>query len=209
MSAMVPESIFSQGQMPTLKEVLASREQRAFFEEEISKTNANQTLISLKCNIPGPVKYNAIVRQISEIGIQEIKNAIQANKWKITYEKLMDLDTGPEYFVVVDTYPTAVKQAAIMIEDGSLLGQLFTISVFYLEEGKMIEVQRMEIGYEPRKCMICGDEAFECENANVHSRDEIQKKIEAILREDGRVRLEQETMFIHRTQQIREIIGNN
>ena len=45
---MVPESIFSQGQMPTLKEVLASREQRAFFEEEISKTNANQTLISLK-----------------------------------------------------------------------------------------------------------------------------------------------------------------
>ena len=91
---MVPESIFSQGQMPTLKEVLASREQRAFFEEEISKTNANQTLISLKCNIPGPVKYNAVVRQISEIGIQEVKNAIQTNKWKVTYEKLMDLDTG-------------------------------------------------------------------------------------------------------------------
>lgn len=187
---MVPESIFSQGQMPTLKEVLASREQRAFFEEEISKTNANQTLISLKCNIPGPVKYNAVVRQISEIGIQEVKNAIQTNKWKVTYEKLMDLDTGPEYFVVVDTYPTAVKQAAIMIEDGSLLGQLFTISVFYLEEGKMIEVQRMEIGYEPRTCMVCGDEAFECENANVHSREEIQKKIESILQEDGRVRLD-------------------
>lgn len=87
----------------------------------------------------------------------------------------MDLDTGPEYFVVVDTYPTAVKQAAIMIEDGSLLGQLFTINVFYLEEGKMIEVQRMEIGYEPRKCMICGDQAFECENKNVHTREEIQK----------------------------------
>ena len=187
---MVPGSIFSQGQMPTLKEVLASREQRAFFEEEISKTNANQTLISLKCNIPGPVKYNAIVREISEIGIQEVKNAIQKNKWKVTYEKLMDLDTGPEYFVVVDTYPTAVKQAAIMIEDGSLLGQLFTINVFYLEEGKMIEVQRMEIGYEPRKCMICGDEAFECENKNVHTREEIQKKIESILQEDGRVRLD-------------------
>ena len=186
---MVPESIFSQGQMPTLKEVLASREQRAFFEEEISKTNANQTLISLKCNIPGPVKYNAIVRQISEIGIQEVKNAIQKNKWKVTYEKLMDLDTGPEYFVVVDTYPTAVKQAAIMIEDGSLLGQLFTINVFYLEEGKMIEVQRMEIGYEPIKCMICGDEAFECENKNVHTAEEIQKKIESILQENGRVRL--------------------
>lgn len=187
---MVAESIFSQGQMPTLKEVLASREQRAFFEEEISKTNANQTLIALKCNIPGPVKYNAIVRQISEIGIQEVKAAIEKNKWKVTYEKLMDLDTGPEYFVVVDTYPTAVKQAAIMIEDGSPIGQLFTISVFYLEEGKMIEVQRMEIGYEPRKCMICGDDTFECENSSRHSRDEIQKKIESILAEDGRVPLD-------------------
>lgn len=44
MSAMVPESIFSQGQMPTLKEVLASREQRAFFEEEISKTNGKSDI---------------------------------------------------------------------------------------------------------------------------------------------------------------------
>ena len=48
----------------------------------------------------------------------------------------------------------------------------------------------MEIGYEPRKCMICGDEAFECENKNVHTREEIQKKIESMLQEDGRVRLD-------------------
>ena len=157
---MVPESIFSQGQMPTLKEVLASREQRAFFEEEISKTNANQTLISLKCNIPGPVKYNAIVREISEIGIQEVKNAIQKNKWKVTYEKLMDLYTGPEYLVVVDTYPTAVKQAAIMIANTKVLGQLFTINVYYLLQGNMIEFQRMEIDYELRKCIINREEAF-------------------------------------------------
>jgi len=184
------ESFFLQGQMPTLREVLASREQRTFFEEEISKANVNQTLVSLKCNIPGPVKYNSIIKQIADIGIQEIKSAIERNRWKITYEKLMDFATGPEYFVVVDTYPTAVKQAAIMIEDGTQMGQLFIIDVFYLEEGKMVEVQRSELGYDPRKCLVCGkDDDEECETEGYHSVEERFEKIVTILREDGRVKL--------------------
>ncbi len=184
------ESFFLQGQMPTLREVLASREQRAFFEEEISKANVNQTLIALKCNIPGPVKYNSIVKQIAEIGVQEVKNAIAHNGWEITYEKLMDLATGPEYFVVVDTYPTAVKQSTILIEDSTPMGQLYIIDVFYLEEGKMVEVQRSELGYEPRKCLVCGkDDDEECENEETHSVQERFKMIEKILREDGRVKI--------------------
>lgn len=185
---MMEESLFfSNGEQPTLQEVLDTRENRAMLQEALCRRNPKQVLIALKCNIPGPIKNNAAIQQLFDIGVQELKQQIQGRGWPTTFEKTMSLPTGPEYFVMVDAPPLTIKKMTIAIETASAIGRLWDMDVLYFEGTGIHTINRTEAGLAPRSCFICSKPAKECGRNRTHKVEEMLMKIEELMIKDGRV----------------------
>lgn len=178
---------FAEGTTPTLEEVLQTREKRALLENELVHRYQPAAVVSLKCNIPGPIKNNEAIRQLFSIGRDEIYRLLEEKNWKMLYRKELDLRTGPELLCAVEAPAEAVKQEMIRVEETSPLGRLYDIDVLYLENGRMQAVERTMLGHGARRCFICDRPAKECGRSRKHTVQEMLEKIESLIIEDGRV----------------------
>lgn len=183
------ESVFLEGSMPTIYEVLDNREKRVEFINKLFKLYPKCTIISYKCNIPGEVKNNEIISKIFEIGIDYISNSIKNEKWESIYSKKINLKTGPEYFEVICVPPLSVKEKMAYIEEDEVLGRLFDIDVLYIENDNIHYVERREIGYPNRKCFICNNDAKICASRRTHSLSSIYQSMGQLIETDGRIKL--------------------
>lgn len=165
------DDIFSAGLAVNLEGILLAREWR---EERISALTADfpgDTIISLKLNIPGPIKNNEKFQEIFEIG------------WKvfcqdaIGSEKYLERQTGPEGFLVMMDDLETVKRDAIDFEENSPLGRLFDSDV--MKDGR--QLSRTTLGLPPRTCFVCERHAKECARVQRHSAEEIQKAINKLV----------------------------
>ncbi|MDU7338290.1 MAG: citrate lyase holo-[acyl-carrier protein] synthase [Clostridium sp.] len=168
--------MFAHGETPTLEEVLLNRERRVHFIEELLYRFPLCCVISLKCNIPGPIKSNGEILALFEYGVTRIQELLLHSGWKADYHKRMNLRTGPEAFWVISGESLEVKQQMILFEEETL-GRLFDADVLVQKEGLVQTRSRVELGYEPRRCLICNEDARTCASRRIHPVTALQQKL--------------------------------
>lgn len=173
---------FANARQITLTELLAAKEQRA----ALQKTLINQyslPLISLTITIPGPVKLTPCSIFLFDQACAQIEAYYQQNQIPcLNVIKNTDI-SGPEGFFILNQAEQPLKKACMAIEDSHPLGRLWDIDV--ISAKNHIGISRNALGYPPRTCLICGNEAKACARARTHSLDELIAKINDIARQNG------------------------
>ena len=136
---------FSEGERPTLEEVLHAREMRANYQYKLASAHGGHGILSFKLNIPGPVKNNEHIEEIFTIGVEAIKSVLEHTVQTVIFEKEIHLSTGPELFLVIRGPVEELKKAAIRIEEENPLGRMFDIDILLFQEGTIRTLQRLSL----------------------------------------------------------------
>lgn len=169
-------SVSFKGEEQSVEDILSSRDERAQIQQYFLE-KYKSPLISYKLNIPGPVKYNSLIKEIFDDGLLAAKNEMTKASIEIIDEKVLYKNSGPEYFAVCKGTPSLIKEITTIIEETHPLGRLFDFDILDLE-GK--QLSRQDLGRAPRKCLMCEKNAFECGRSRSHSVDELVDYIEKI-----------------------------
>ncbi|MCT0222907.1 citrate lyase holo-[acyl-carrier protein] synthase, partial [Lactiplantibacillus plantarum] len=66
-------TIFTTGEPQTITAMLAARDQRVAYQQQLTATNPRATIAAIKLNIPGPIKNNAALRRLFLAGVQRFE----------------------------------------------------------------------------------------------------------------------------------------
>lgn len=161
----------------TLEQLLESRDRRWVTEQRLLKAFPGKVLIVLTVVMPGKVKRDvrtAVIARAAEAAV----DAFLGPRVALHYRN--DAPTGFEGYWLVDGDARAIKRQMCGIEDFHPLGRLFDIDVIRPDATPM---PRTEVGFEPRRCLLCDHEARWCMRNHTHSQEEIQQRIDAMVRE--------------------------
>lgn len=164
----------------TLADMLLAREERVKVQQALL-ADYPSSLICFTMNIAGPIKNGSLIRSGFHIGLSRLKKSLSAAGYPITAERYSDSFTGCEAFWAVAAPPRALKAIAVSIEDGSKLGRLFDIDVL---KSDGVKVGRRELGYEGRRCLLCGKPAPDCASRRTHSAQLLWQRTQDILRSE-------------------------
>lgn len=157
----------------TLKELLDSRENRVWHQQELLEKYGG-VLVSVTLNIPGPIKDRPQYREVMEWGMMKLLSVFGD---RVCYHETRFLKTGIEgYICLVDINPHQVKNLAIGVENMEKRGRLLDIDVLTNEGG----VSRSEMGMPPRKCLLCDEDAKACARSQKHSIKELLVKVDEL-----------------------------
>lgn len=159
----------------TLDQLLASREERASFQKELLKGYPGKTLVCLTVIMPGKVKRNLQSLVVAQAAVTALVSAFGNAMFKL---ELRDLPTGYEAYLVTPLSNEDAKREACRIEDTHPLGRLFDLDVI---DADGIPVSRESIGLNPRKCLVCDNEARYCMRNRTHTIDELTAKIDEMI----------------------------
>lgn len=173
---------FSEGEKPTLEEVLRTREMRMKYQNKLATSHGGHSVLSFKLNIPGPVKNNKTIEWIFRYGTERIEDMLKSESKNVLFRKEIHLSTGPELFLVIEDSGESLKKNTVVLEEEDPLGRLFDIDVLVLQEQSIRMFQRQEFGYPERECLICGCSSKACGRNRTHSIEELHEKMEEILR---------------------------
>ena len=157
-----------------IDEILDCREKRVAIQNEMIK-KYNKPVISFTMNIPGPIKTNDEIKKAFGIGKNLILEKLKENNIAILEIQELNENTGNELFISVDSQAEKIKNITVAIEESSELGRLFDIDVIDINFEKL---SRKSF----RKCLICEEQAQECGRSRKHSVEELQNKVEEILK---------------------------
>ncbi len=184
------EDAFEVGPVPTLEAVLAHRDHRIQFQQQLVSLYPNAVLIALKVNMPGPVKNNELIQTLLELGIEHLHAALNAAALETIYTKTVNAITGIEYFIVVNTSQIdLIKKLTIQLEDQNALGRLYDFDV-YNSKGSL---SREDLGYDGRRCLICNESSKACGRNRTHTVKALHKAMQNILIKEGSVTFNDET----------------
>ena len=162
-----------QGIEVEIDEILDCREKRVAIQNKMIK-KYNKPVISFTMNIPGPIKINNEIKKAFDIGKNLILEKLKENNIEILEKKELNVNTGNELFISVNSSAEKIKNITVAIEESCELGRLFDIDV--------IDVNFKKLSRKSfRKCLICEEQAQECGRSRKHSVKELQDKIEEIL----------------------------
>ena len=156
-----------------IDEILDCREKRVAIQNEMIK-KYNKPVISFTMNIPGPIKTNNVIKKAFDIGKKLILEKLKENNIEILEKKELNVNTGNELFISVNSSAEKIKNITVAIEESCELGRLFDIDVIDVNFEKL---SRKSF----RKCLICEEQSQECGRSRKHSVKELQDKIEEIL----------------------------
>ena len=157
-----------------IDEVLNCREKRVAIQNDMIK-KYNKPVISFTMNIPGPIKTNNEIKKAFDIGKVLILEKLKENNIEILEIQELDENTGNELFLSVNSLAEKIKNMTVAIEESCELGRLFDIDIIDINFDKL---SRKSF----RKCLICEEQAQECGRSQKHSMEELQNKIEEILK---------------------------
>ena len=173
--------------MITLEQLLDSRDRRVQHQKELLSAFPGCSLMCLTVQLPGPVKrsYESLV--IGGAGLGALLNIFGSI---LRHVHVRDLETGYEAYLLVPLPAIEVKKRCCTIEDTHPLGRLMDIDVLpgscgvipgsdRASEGSadIAPLSRADIGLEPRRCLLCGNEARFCMRAHTHFTADLLKKI--------------------------------
>lgn len=157
----------------TLKELLDSRENRVWHQQELIEKYGG-VLVSVTLNIPGPIKDKPEYRKVMEWGMEALLAAFGAN---VIYSETRFLKTGTEGYVCLEGLEkTEAKYLSVIIESMSPKARLLDIDIM----DKDGAVSRSELGLDARKCLICDEDAKACARSQKHSMEELIARVEEL-----------------------------
>ncbi len=159
----------------TLDQLLASREERASFQKKLLKCYPGKTLVCLTVIMPGKVKRNLQSLVVAQAAVTALVSAFGDSMLKL---RLRDLPTGYEAYLVTPLPNREAKRETCRIEDRHPLGRLFDLDVI---DADGIPVSRESVGLNPRKCLVCENEARWCMRNRTHSVAELTAKIDEMI----------------------------
>ena len=166
-----------EGKEQSLEEILKSRDERVEYQQYLLNTYRS-TIVSYKLNVPGPVKYNSLIKEIFDEGLRAFKQKLEKLGIETVHEKVLYKHSGPEYFGVFNILsPYLVKKITTSIEEAHPLGRVYDFDVIDVD-GK--QLSRQDIGIELRKCLLCDKNAFECGRSRNHEISALLAKIESM-----------------------------
>ena len=157
-----------------IDEILNCREKRVVIQNAMIR-KYRKPIISFTMNIPGPIKTNNEIKKAFDIGKNLILEKLKENNIEILEIQELDENTGNELFLSVNSLAEKTKNITVATEEGSELGRLFDIDVIDVNFEKL---SRKSF----RKCLICEEQAQECGRSRKHSVEELQNKVEEILK---------------------------
>lgn len=157
----------------TLKELLDSRENRVWHQQELIEQYGG-VLVSVTLNIPGPIKDKPEYRKVMEWGMEALLAAFGANA---IHNEIRFLKTGSEGYICLTGLEKAeAKYLAVIIESMSPKARLLDIDIM----DKDGTVSRGELGLDARKCLICEDDAKVCARSQKHSMEELVARVDEL-----------------------------
>lgn len=156
--------------------ILNSKEERGEHQMELID-KYNLPLISFTLNIPGLFKNSNIYSEIHKIGIEMIRSEFGE---KIKFEEIRELESGNEYYAVVDLPAMEIKKLTYTIEESNPIGRIFDMDIIDLDYGG---VSRTELGMDRRKCLVCDNYAHECARSRAHSLKEVSTAMKSVITE--------------------------
>ena len=159
----------------TLDQLLASREERASFQKELLKSYPGKTLVCLTVIMPGKVKRNLQSLIVAQAALTALVSAFGDSMLKL---EVRDRQTGYEAYLETTLSHGEAKRKTCSIEDTHPLGRLFDLDVI---DADAIPISRETIGLNPRKCLICDNEARYCMRNRTHTLSELSARIDEMI----------------------------
>ena len=159
----------------TLDKLLASRDHRVEMQQRLREKHPNMTLVCLTVIMPGNIKRNLSSIIISQSAISSLLNRFENHIIDVV---IRDLETGYEAYVITNLPQHDAKVIACDIEDTHPLGRLFDIDVF---SNDGIPIKRETVGFRPRRCLICDNEARYCMRNRTHTPKELNEQISKMI----------------------------
>lgn len=163
--------------MVSLEELLLSRDNRRQLQVQLLSEFKDKTLICLTVVMPGNVKRNGNSLLVAKAAKEELLKVFDGH---IIYMQDKDLQTGYEFYLITDFNNIEAKKLCCGIEETHPLGRLFDIDVLNRDG---IPINREQVGYGKRKCLLCDNEARFCMRNFTHTQEEIQQHINEMIAE--------------------------
>ena len=160
--------------MVTLEEVLANRDRRVVLQQAALAT-FQKPIISISLVIPGPVKDSPEARQLMEAALHALEMLLDRQQWPVLSRELRLEPTGPEALLVIHAKAMELKLALTQLEEEHPLGRLWDLDVICPAQGS---ISRQFLGFEPRRCLLCGEVAHACARSRAHSLEDLQEAIQ-------------------------------
>lgn len=164
-----------EGPRCSLQEMLDARDRRRERQRLHFLTSPESTLAVATVVAPGEHKLTHASGIVAEAMTDALKREFGQHILAIEHLALV---SGHEIWLTLSCPPEEVKTKAVALEDSHVLGRLFDIDVIMPE---MRPISRTAVGMDPRKCLLCGNEARLCMRLRRHSADEIKEFIETLV----------------------------
>jgi holo-ACP synthase CitX len=152
--------------------VLEAREQRVLFIERLLATG--HVILSLRVNYPGPNKDQELTQKIITLMHEEI-----IKQFSILSQFKLNQGEGPVHLYEIDSsHPLKVKEEMLQIENNHPLGRLIDGDVYYKSNRSL---SRRTLGFKPRHCFICQEDAFICIRQQTHDLNQIEAYIKGVV----------------------------
>ena len=152
-----------------LEVLLDAKEDRSKTQRRLRRTFGG-TLVCLLVNYVGQVKTNSVTRRIFEEGAKAIFSLLE-----VDYLAVNLFETGEEGFFVTQLDAEKAKRVLCQVEETHPLGRFMDIDVFD-RDGR--QISRQDVGFEPRKCLLCDCDARECYILRRHDAQQLKKFID-------------------------------
>lgn len=165
----------------TVERMALRREKRVLEQRELLACGGDERcVVCIGMNIAGPDKrgglidaafFEAVSRFIDGAGIGEKLLSDDENGFALRF---INENTGIEALIALDADAEELKRICVEIEETHPVGRLFDMDVIAKNGVKLGRT-------EPRKCLICSENASICARSRAHSVGELQKRTGELL----------------------------
>ncbi|SNY93199.1 holo-ACP synthase [Cohaesibacter sp. ES.047] len=165
------------GPVVTVPEILSAKDQRVQ-RRVAAQQRHHLPSLTMTIVMPGAIKTCALSLLLADQARTAIDRSFKQQGWSYETVWTGEVASGPECLYLVDATPETLKRAMVAIEVSHPLGRLWDLDVHSAQgEG----LSRKQVGFPPRKCLLCDEEAHACARSRAHTIEELREGMKAIV----------------------------
>ncbi len=153
-----------------IDKILKDRENRYNIMLDLSKKNSGP-ILTAKINYPGDNKNSSRIEKIFVTLKKMIKDQFKND---IIEMKELQGHDGPSFLCSLKGEPVKLKLKAVKIEEEKEIGRIFDVDIYI--DGTPLS--RRDINLKSRKCILCGEDTYNCRINNLHSKEEVKEEMD-------------------------------
>ena len=162
----------------TLEQLLAARDARAAYIQTLQKRFPGACVTVFTVVSPGAVKRSLETIRLFDAGIRAIGRVIAKNELVPRVFEAHEKSTGDEAYLVVKTDASFLKMELCKLEESAPYGRLWDMDVVK-PNGK--HISREEVGFDERRCFVCGKAGRACYSRKLHAAEEVQAAYQKLM----------------------------